>query len=174
MSTRSLNKVLLIGNLTGDPELRYTPQGTAVTTFSVATNRNWTDQSGQQQEDVEFTRCVAWSKIAEICAQLLFKGRKVFIEGRLQTREWEGQDKSKRRTTEVVVENMIALGAPQGVEARVGAGPVNLSAAASAPSAPPAAGPVKKRKKLNAPVGEQAESVPSTGDEVVPAEDIPF
>ncbi len=107
--TRSLNKVLLIGNLTRDPELRYTPQGTAVCSFSIATNRQWATDSGEKKEDVEFHRLVAWNKLAEICAQLLKKGRKVYIEGRLQTRNWTGQDGSQRSTTEVVVTDMILL-----------------------------------------------------------------
>lgn len=108
----SLNKAMLIGRVTHDPELRYTPQGTAVCTFNVATNRVWTDNTGQRQEDTEFTRCVAWTKLAEICSQILNKGRQVYVDGRLKTREWEGQDGLKRRTTELVLENMIALGPP--------------------------------------------------------------
>jgi len=114
MSARSLNKAILIGNLTRDPELRYTPSGTAVCTFTVATNREWVDQSGQKQESTEFTRAVAWSKLAEICSQLLRKGRKVYIEGRLQTREWTSQEGQQRQITEVVISEMIALGAPTG------------------------------------------------------------
>lgn len=110
MAARSLNKVMLIGNLTRDPELRYTPQGTAVCSFGLATNRDWVDQSGQRQEDVTFHNCVAWSKLAEICGQLLKKGRKVYVEGRLSTRTWTGQDSQERRTTEVVIEEMIAFG----------------------------------------------------------------
>ncbi len=116
---RSLNKVTLIGNLTRDPELRYTPQGTAVATFSVATNRQWATDSGEKKEDVEFHRVVAWNKLAEICAQLLAKGRKVYIEGRLQTREWTGEDGAKRNTTEIVASEMILLdsrGAPPSEE----------------------------------------------------------
>lgn len=111
MSTRSLNRVTLIGNLTRDPELKYTPQGTAVCTFGLATNREWTDSSGQKQEGVEFHRIVAWGKLGEICSQLLQKGQKVFVEGRLQTRQWKTQDGSDRQVTEVVIEEMIALGA---------------------------------------------------------------
>jgi single-strand DNA-binding protein len=106
---RSLNKATLIGNLTRDPELRYTPQGTAVCTFSLATNRQWTTDSGEKKEDAEFHRIVAWNKLAEICAQLLKKGRKVFVEGRLQTRNWTGQDGAPRSTTEVVISDMILL-----------------------------------------------------------------
>ncbi len=111
MSARSLNKVLLIGNLTRDPELRYTPQGTAVTTFGIATNREWTDSSGQKQEGTEFHRLVAWGKLAEICSQLLTKGRKIFVEGRLQTRSWQATSGEERQATEVVIDEMIALDA---------------------------------------------------------------
>lgn len=109
MSSRSLNKVILIGNLTKDPELRYTPQGTAVCTFGLATNRSWTTDGGEKREDTEFHRVVAWNKLAELCSQLLFKGRKVYIEGRLQTRSWTGQDGNQRQTTEIVAEEMIIL-----------------------------------------------------------------
>lgn len=106
---RSLNKVILIGNLTRDPELRYTPQGTAVCTFGLATNRQWVTDSGEKKEDVEFHRLVAWNKLAEICSQLLTKGRKVYAEGRLQTRNWIGQDGMQRTTVEVVLSDMIVL-----------------------------------------------------------------
>ncbi len=110
MSSRSLNKVLLIGNLTRDPELRYTPQGTPVCTFGLATNRSWQPSSGgDRQEETEFHRIVSWNKLAELCAELLFKGRKVFVEGRLQTRNWTGQDGQERTTVEVVIDNMIVL-----------------------------------------------------------------
>lgn len=107
--TRSLNKATLIGNLTRDPELRYTPQGTAVCTFSVATNRQWTTDQGEKKEDVEFHRVVAWNKLAEICANLLRKGRKVYVEGRLQTRSWETKDGQPRQTTEIVISEMLIL-----------------------------------------------------------------
>jgi len=153
MSSRSLNKVLLIGNLTIDPELRYTPQGTAVATFSVATNRNWIDPAGQPQEAVEFTRCVAWAKLAEVCSQILKKGRKVYVEGRLQTREWEAQDKTKRRTTEVVIDNMIAL-SPPGTAAGAGV--------STMPPPVPSTKPAKKK------------TLKQETDEIVAAEDIPF
>lgn len=114
MSTRSLNRVTLIGNLTRDPELKYTPTGTAVCTFGLATNREWTDSSGQKQEGAEFHRIVAWGKLGEICSQLLVKGQKVFVEGRLQTRQWKTQDGSDRQVTEIVIEEMIALNNPKG------------------------------------------------------------
>ena len=106
---RSLNKVMLIGNLTRDPEMRYTPQGTAVCTFGVATNRSWTLESGEKKEDVEFHNIVAWNKLAEICAQLLKKGRKVYVEGRLSTRSWQGQDGTQKQRTEVVINDMVIL-----------------------------------------------------------------
>lgn len=109
MSSRSLNKVILIGNLTRDPELRYTPAGTAVCTFGLATNRSWTTQTGETKEDTEFHRIVAWNKLGELCAQLLAKGRKTYVEGRLSTHSWTGQDGTQRTTTEVVIEDMIIL-----------------------------------------------------------------
>ncbi len=106
---RSLNRVQLIGNLTRDPELRYTPSGTAVCSFSIATNRNWTTDTGEKKDEVEFHRIVAWSKLAEICSQFLIKGRKVFVEGRLQTRSWTGQDGTQKQTTEIIISDMILL-----------------------------------------------------------------
>lgn len=109
MAQRSLNKVQLIGNLTRDPELRYTPQGTAVCTFGLATNRFWKTEAGDQKEETEFHRVVAWNKLAELCSQLLFKGRKVYVEGRLQTRRWTGNDGNPRQSTEIVAEEMFIL-----------------------------------------------------------------
>jgi len=109
MSSRSLNKVILIGNLTRDPELRYTPAGTAVCTLGVATNRFWVTQTGETKEETEFHRIVAWNKLGELCSQLLSKGRKVYVEGRLSSRSWTGQDGLQRNTTEIVIEEMIIL-----------------------------------------------------------------
>lgn len=106
---RSLNKVQLIGNLTRDPELRYTPQGSAVCTFGLATNRYWVTESGEKREEAEFHRIVTWNKLAELCSQLLFKGRRVYIEGRLQTRNWTTQDGTQRQTTEIVISDMLIL-----------------------------------------------------------------
>lgn len=107
---RSLNKVMIIGNLTRDPELRYTPSGAAVVSFSVATNRSWKKEDGSQQEETEFIRIVAWQKLGEICSQYLTKGKKVYLEGRMQTRKWNAQDGSPRETTEVVISDMVMLG----------------------------------------------------------------
>jgi len=106
----NLNKAMLIGNLTRDPEMRNTPNGTPVASFAVATNQVWTDQNGQKQERVEFHNVVAWRRLAEICGQYLKKGSKVYLEGRLQTKDWVGQqDGIKRYRTEIVVDNMIML-----------------------------------------------------------------
>ena len=109
MSSRSLNKVTLIGNLTRDPELRYTPTGAAVCTIGIATNRTWVTDSGEKKEETEFHRVVAWNKLAELCSQLLSKGRKVYVEGRLRTSAWQAQDGSQRTSTEIVIEDMIVL-----------------------------------------------------------------
>jgi len=114
----NLNKAMIIGNLTRDPELRNTPSGQSVASFSIATNMVWTDASGQQQKKTEFHNIVAWRKLAEICAKYLKKGSKVYLEGRLQTTDWQGQDGVKRYRTEIVAENMIMLdsrgGSPMG------------------------------------------------------------
>ena len=106
---KSLNKVQLIGNLTRDPELKYTPSGAAVCTFSVATNRQWTTDQGEKKDEADFHRCVAWNKLAEICGQLLKKGRKVYVEGRLQTRSWQDASGVTKYMTEIVISDMILL-----------------------------------------------------------------
>ena len=159
MSSRSLNKVTLIGNLTRDPELRYTPQGTPVCTFGLATNRSWVPAGGERQEETEFHRIVVWQKLAELCAQLLFKGRKVYVEGRLQTRRWTGADGQERITTEIVIDDMIILDSKRrpGEEGMEPAGPARVEPAKEEVLAKPepvaaAASPVpskeiKKKKK---------------------------
>lgn len=106
---RSLNRAQLIGNLTRDPELRYTPSGTAVCSFSIATNRAWTTDTGEKHEEAEFHRIVAWNKLAELCSQFLTKGRKVFLEGRLSTRSYNAQDGTAKSITEIVISDMILL-----------------------------------------------------------------
>jgi len=112
---------MLIGNLTRDPELRYTPQGTAVCTFGLATNRSWSTEAGEKREETEFHRIVAWNKLAELCSQLLFKGRRIYVEGRLQTRTWTDQSGNQRQATEVVIEEMIILDSRQGEPAALSA-----------------------------------------------------
>ena len=109
MAARSLNKVLLIGNLTRDPEMRYTNSGTPVVTFGMATNKSWKDEGGETKEIAEFHNLVAWNKMAEICQQLLAKGMKVYVEGSLNTRSWEAEDGGTRYKTEIRVEDMILL-----------------------------------------------------------------
>ncbi|MFH1186954.1 MAG: single-stranded DNA-binding protein [Candidatus Levyibacteriota bacterium] len=106
---RSLNRVQLIGNLTRDPELRYTPSGTAVCSFSIATNRAWTTDAGEKHEEADFHRIVAWNKLAELCSQFLTKGRKTYVEGRLSTRSYNAQDGTAKSITEIVISDMILL-----------------------------------------------------------------
>lgn len=113
----NLNKVFLIGNLTRDPELRYAPNGTAVTTFSIATNRVYISPTGEKKQDVCYARVVCWAKLAQICSEYLFKGRPVFVEGRLQSRSWQAQDGTKRSTIEIVAQNVQFLGKGKAVEA---------------------------------------------------------
>ena len=113
----SLNKAQLIGNLTKDPELKTIPSGQAVASFSVATNSSWVDKAGQKQEKSEFHNVVAWGKLAEICGSYMKKGKKVYVEGRIQTRDWEGEDGVKKYRTEIVADNVIMLdraGSPTG------------------------------------------------------------
>lgn len=109
-----LNKAMLIGNLTRDPEMRTTNNGTNVASFAIATNLVWKDQQGQMQKKAEFHNIVAWRKLADICNQYLKKGGKVYIEGRIQNREWVGQDNQKKYRTEIVADNMIMLSSQGG------------------------------------------------------------
>ncbi|NJN14836.1 MAG: single-stranded DNA-binding protein [Oscillochloris sp.] len=106
---KDLNKVQLTGYLGADPEMRYTAQGSAVTTFRVASGRSWKDRDGNAHDDTEWFRCVAWDKLAEICNQYLTKGTRVYVEGRLQTRKWQDRDGQDRYTTEVITQDMIIL-----------------------------------------------------------------
>jgi single-strand DNA-binding protein len=166
MSSRSLNKVTLIGNLTRDPELRYTPTGAAVCTIGIATNRTWVTDSGEKKEETEFHRAVAWNKLAELCSQLLAKGRKVYVEGRLRTSAWQAQDGSQRTSTEIVIEDMIVLDSrrPAGEEAPVEAG---ATASHEEPAAPVKAAKPEKKTET------KSEAKP-VGTESVNPDDIPF
>jgi single-strand DNA-binding protein len=110
---KTLNKVLLIGNVTRDPELRKTEGGTPVCSFGLATNRTWTTEKGEKTEEVDYHRIVAWQKLAELCDKYLRKGRKVYVEGRLTTRSWTGQDGQPKTTTEVVLDDLILLDSKQ-------------------------------------------------------------
>lgn len=173
MAVRSLNKVILIGNLTRDPELRYTPNGTAVCSFTVATNREWTVDSGEKREEAEFTRCVAWNKLAELCSQLLSKGRKVYVEGRLQTRSWTSADGQQRMATEVVVNDMIVLDSRRpSVEETMVEGD-NISASPSDQAQPTkSASDDQSKKKKQEKKQEPKEEAPA--EEEVNPDDIPF
>ena len=111
--TRGLNKVMIIGRLGRDPEMRYTPSGRPVTSFSVAVTRTWKSSEGERNEETEWFNIVAWGSLAEICKQHLAKGREVYIEGRLQTRSWEDPDGKKHYRTELVAREMIMLDAPR-------------------------------------------------------------
>ncbi len=118
-----LNRVMIIGRLTRDPELRSLATGRSVSSFSVATGRAWTDANGQKQKQTEFHNVVAWAKLAEIASQYLRKGAKVYVEGRLQTRDWTAQDGTKRTRTEIVAENLIMLDAKGAVNSGTDAAP---------------------------------------------------
>lgn len=109
MPSRCLNRVLLIGNLTRDPELRYTPAGMAVASFGLATNRVWVTKQGEKKEDAQFHRIVAWNKLAELCQQLLAKGRRIYVEGRIQYREITDQSGMRKQVSEIVIDDMIVL-----------------------------------------------------------------
>lgn len=145
-----LNRATLLGRLTRDPEIRTTPSGQSVASIGVATGRVWTDQSGVKQERTEFHNCVLWGKLADIAGQYLSKGRRVYLEGRLETKDWTGQDGVKRYRTEIIVENMIMLDGPRG----------------STPGTPPA----------NVSSNQDFASTPSTpnADDEIKVEDIPF
>jgi len=195
VAQRSLNKVQLIGNLTRDPELRYTPQGTAVCTFGLATNRQWTTEAGDRKEEAEFHRIVAWNKLAELCAQLLFKGRRIFVEGRLQTRQWTGQDGAPRQTTEIVISDMIILDSKRAPEVETTVVPEESAEAAkeAAPAEAPAEPQAEEKKKTQTKAEKEAEpekagkkkekaaesakaeeQPAAEGEEKVNPEDIPF
>lgn len=109
MASSGVNKVILIGNLGKDPEVRYTPGGQAVANFSIACSESWKDKAGQKQERTEWVRIVVWGKTAELCGEYLSKGRQVYLEGKLQTREWNNKEGVKQYTTEVVANQVVFL-----------------------------------------------------------------
>lgn len=137
----SVNRVILIGRLGKDPELRYTPNGSPVARFSLATSENWTDKGGEKQERTQWHNIVAWNKLAEICNQYLVKGKQVFIEGRIETREYNDRDGNKRRITEIIARDMVMLDSRGGAEAREAYGggdrSVRPEAMGSEPTEPP-------------------------------------
>ena len=109
MASRSINRVILLGNLTRNPELKHTPNGTAVCTFGLATNRTWTTSDGHTKEEAQYHRIVAWQKLAELCSKLLVKGKKVYIEGRITYREYSGKDGQKKMVAEIVMDDFIVF-----------------------------------------------------------------
>jgi len=131
MQKNSLNKVILIGNLGQDPEARFTPQGTAVTNLSIATNESWKDQSGEMQDRTEWHRVVMYGRMAETATEYMKKGQMVYVEGRLHTREWEDQNQIKRKTTEIRCDNFTMLG-------RRSEAPTGQSQGSMSPSSPSA------------------------------------
>lgn len=121
----SVNKVLLIGRLGSNPEVRFTPSGAAVANFSMATNESWNDKNGQKQERTEWHRIVVWGKLAQLCGEYLSKGRQCYVEGRLQTRQWQDKEGATKYTTEVIANTIQFLGAPGERGAGAGAAPSN-------------------------------------------------
>ena len=162
----NLNKAMIIGNLTRDPEVRNIPSGDTVASFAVATNLIWTDQTGQRQEKVEFHNVVTWRRLAEICGQYLRKGSKVYIEGRLQTRDWVGQDGVKRYRTEIIADNMIMLD-------RAGSAP---TAPAEQPPAPEEQPSVQDEPivDVNEPAAASGSEEANPAEEEIKVENIPF
>jgi len=172
MAARSLNKVMLIGNLTRDPELRYTPAGTAVCSVGIATNRSWTTETGEKREETEFHRIVAWNKLAELCSQLLTKGRKVYVEGRLSTRTWTGQDGNQRTTTEIIIDDMILLDSRRPVEGSIPADEdVSFTEAEPAKTVAEEEKAPKAAKKASP---KKEEALPNDDAADISPDDIPF
>ncbi len=134
----SLNKILLIGNLGKDPEVRYTPDGSPVATFSLATSESWTDKNGSRQEHTEWHTIVAWNRLADLAKRYLSKGRQVYVEGRLRSRDWNDRDGNKRRTTEVIATQMVLLGSRPQQNADAGVQP--METARTAPEQDPVFG----------------------------------
>ncbi len=153
---------MLIGNLTRDPELRYIPSGQAVTTFTIAVNRTYNSKAGEKKEEVCFIRIVVWARLAEICNEYLKKGRPVFVEGRLQTRSWDGPDGTKRYSTEVVADAVQFLGSKSGNGKGDGSDVPAMDVDDSIFEAPESGAPSKK------------DTVSLSKDELKPDEDIPF
>ena len=173
---KDLNKVMLTGHLGADPEMRYTAQGSAVTTFRVASNRSWKSTDGTQHDDTEWFRIVAWEKLAEICNQYLTRGTRVYVEGRLQTRKWQDQSGQDRYITEVVAQDMIILSARSERGHAADAGDV-------APPAQPADDYSRRSTAAapasRAPAGSQRAAAPARQARNVPTpieneEDLPF
>jgi len=182
---RSLNRVQLIGNLTRDPELRYTPNGTAVCSFGLATNRSWKTDTGEKREEAEFHNIVSWNKLAEICSQFLVKGRKVYVEGRIATRSWTGQDGVQRTKTEIIISDMILLDSrrqeQESVSETLAQEPAPQVSKEVSEAPQPQATPKTTTKKTKASENKEASNVSNGEDKIakeshdgVAPDDIPF
>lgn len=160
-----MNKAFILGNVTRDPEMRYTPNGQGVTSFGVATNRRWKDKAGAIQEDTQFHEVVAWGALAETVSKILRKGVKVAVMGRLQTNSWQAQDGSKRSRTEIVMEDFVPL-TPKGTDVPQ-----------TEPDSGPAASPAPENPTSKKPEKKSTKSEPSEdllGDDDINLDDIPF
>ncbi len=172
MASRSINKVTLLGNLTRDPELKYTPAGAPVCTFGLATNRYWTTAEGQTKEETQYHRVVAWHKVAELCNKLLTKGRKVYLEGRLAYRTFTGKDGQQRTITEIVLDDFIVFSD--------GRRPSGLDEGGSSPQGPEealateTAGPSTEIEENPEDKTTKKKSKKKSGEETVNPDDIPF
>ena len=174
---KELNKVQLTGRLGADPEMRFTPQGHAVTTFRVASNRSWRSSDGEAHEDTEWFRVVAWNKLAEICNQFLAKGARVYVEGRLQTRQWQDQEGQTRYSTEVIANDMIMLDTRRDTTDTFADEPMPASVVASlAPTAAPAAPARGAATTTRSAAGAKAAQVAPLprGKAAFEEEDLPF
>lgn len=166
---RDLNKVMLIGRLAADPELRTTPSGQTVANFRLATNRQWNDAQGQQQSQTEFTQVVVWGRLADLVNQYLRKGRQAFVEGRLQTRSWTDKTNAKHWRTEVVAESVIFLGGAPASAPASAAASTEDAGEAPPPPAPEPGKPKQPKTPEKVSVAQPAEQL-----EEIRIEDIPF
>jgi len=183
MSSRSLNKIMIVGNLTRDPELKYTPSGTAVCTFGVATNRSWTTTDGTIKEEVQYHRVVAWQKLAELCGKLLNKGRKVYLEGRMTYRTFIGRDNLQRTIAEIVLDDFIVFGdgrrpVPEGETVKETPPETSEESAVEEPSAQPptskASGKQNNGKTSEVLHKEEKKTKKDEAKEDIDPNDIPF
>lgn len=165
-----VNKVIIVGHLGADPEVRYTQSGQAVASFNVATSENFTDKNGERQERTEWHRIVAWAKLAELCGEYLRKGRQVYLEGRLQTRQWDDKDGNKRYTTEIVAQNVQFLGGRDGARAQDDAGGQPAAPRQQAPRPQQAAAPQGGGQQQRSGGGDQF----NYGPPPLSDDDIPF
>lgn len=178
---KDLNKVQMTGRLGADPEMRNTPQGHAVTTFRVASNRTWRTAEGEPQEDTEWFRVVAWNRLAEICHQWLAKGSRVYVEGRMQTRQWQDQEGQTRYLSEVVANDIIILDARREVQpgepeprAEVAHAPVQPAPIAPVAEAPAEPAPTARRRAAGAPPKAAKVAALPRGTVAFEEEDLPF